>query len=47
MRKIRVLVVDDSAVVQKLVSDALNATSDIEVVGVAANGRIGLQNHSV
>jgi len=34
-RKIRVLVVDDSAVVRKLVSDALRADPDIEVVGTA------------
>src|SRR5258708_54646 len=34
-RKIRVLVVDDSAVVRKLVTDALHQDSDIEVVGTA------------
>jgi two-component system chemotaxis response regulator CheB len=34
-RKIRVLVVDDSAVVRKLVSEALSADPDIEVVGTA------------
>jgi two-component system chemotaxis response regulator CheB len=34
-RKIRVLVVDDSAIVRKLVSDALNAEPDIEVVATA------------
>ncbi len=34
-RKIRVLVVDDSAVVRKLASDALSADPDIEVVGTA------------
>jgi two-component system chemotaxis response regulator CheB len=34
-RKIRVLVVDDSAIVRKLVSDALNAQPDIEVVATA------------
>lgn len=39
---IRVLVVDDSLVVRKLVSDALNSDPEIEVVGVAANGRIAL-----
>ncbi len=32
---IRVLVVDDSAVVRRVVSDALNAQPDIEVVGTA------------
>jgi two-component system chemotaxis response regulator CheB len=34
-RPIRVLVVDDSAVVRKLVTDALNADPEIEVVGTA------------
>ena len=36
-RPIRVLVVDDSAVVRKLVSDALKSDPDIEVVGTAAD----------
>ena len=36
-RKIRVLVVDDSAVVRKLASDALSADPGIEVVGTAAD----------
>ncbi len=35
VRPIRVLVVDDSAVVRKLVTDALNADPEIEVVGTA------------
>lgn len=35
--RIRVLVVDDSAVVRKLVSDALKADPDIEVVGTAVD----------
>lgn len=34
-RPIRVLIVDDSAVVRKMVSDALKADPDIEVVGTA------------
>jgi two-component system, chemotaxis family, protein-glutamate methylesterase/glutaminase len=42
MAKIRVLVVDDSVVVRRLVSDALNADPGVEVVGTAANGRIAL-----
>lgn len=42
MKKIRVLVVDDSVVIRKLVTEALSADPDIEVVGVAANGRIAL-----
>jgi two-component system, chemotaxis family, protein-glutamate methylesterase/glutaminase len=43
MPKIRVLVVDDAVVIRKLVSEALGRDPDIEVVGVAANGRIALQ----
>jgi two-component system chemotaxis response regulator CheB len=43
MRRIRVLVVDDAVVVRRLVTDILNADPDIEVVGIAANGRIALQ----
>ncbi len=42
MSKIRVLVVDDSVVIRKLVTDALRTDPDIEVVGTAANGRIAL-----
>ncbi|ROS21741.1 chemotaxis-specific protein-glutamate methyltransferase CheB [Cellulomonas sp. PhB150] len=40
MAPIRVLVVDDSVVVRRLVSDALAQAPDVEVVGVAANGRL-------
>ncbi|MCC7010697.1 MAG: chemotaxis response regulator protein-glutamate methylesterase [Acidobacteria bacterium] len=43
MPKIRVLAVDDAVVVRRLLTDALSAEADIEVVGVAANGRIALQ----
>src|SRR5229473_688697 len=42
MSKIRVLVVDDSVVIRKLVTDALGGDPDIEVVGTAANGRLAL-----
>ena len=42
MSRIRVLVVDDSVVVRRLVTDTLAADSSIEVVGVAANGQIAL-----
>lgn len=41
-RRIRVLVVDDSVVVRRLVSDALAADPAVEVVGTAANGRVAL-----
>lgn len=42
MGTIRVLVVDDSVVVRRLVSDALSQAPGVEVVGVAANGRLAL-----
>jgi two-component system chemotaxis response regulator CheB len=40
--KIRALVVDDSVVVRRLVSEALGAEPGIEVAGIAADGKIGL-----
>ncbi|MFN8547379.1 MAG: chemotaxis response regulator protein-glutamate methylesterase [Candidatus Eisenbacteria bacterium] len=43
MPKIRVLIVDDSVVVRRILSDVLASDSSIEVAGVAANGSIGLQ----
>lgn len=42
MSSLRVLVVDDSVVVRRLVVQALEAEPGIEVVGTAANGRIAL-----
>lgn len=42
MSVIRVLVVDDSVVVRRIVSDALSSDPSIEVVGVAQNGAIAL-----
>jgi two-component system, chemotaxis family, protein-glutamate methylesterase/glutaminase len=42
MKNIRVLVVDDSVVIRKLVSEVLASDADIEVAGTAANGRICL-----
>ncbi|MHB1959589.1 MAG: protein-glutamate methylesterase/protein-glutamine glutaminase [Acidobacteriaceae bacterium] len=43
MPKIRVLVVDDSVVIRRMVSDVLSGEPDIEVAGAAADGRIALQ----
>jgi two-component system chemotaxis response regulator CheB len=43
MSKIRVLVVDDVAMVRRLVVDALSIDPDIQVVGMAANGREALE----
>ncbi len=42
MPKIRVLVVDDAVVVRRMVTDILSADPELEVVGVAANGRLAL-----
>lgn len=42
MRKIRVLVVDDSTVIRRLVSDVLAEDPALEVVGFAANGKLAL-----
>lgn len=42
MSKIRVLVVDDAVVVRSQVSKILSNDPELEVVGVAANGRIAL-----
>lgn len=43
MPKIRVLIVDDSVVIRRMVSDVLAGEPDIEVAGAAADGRIALQ----
>ena len=43
MSRIRVLVVDASAVVRKSVADALAGDQEIEVIGTAADGRIALK----
>ena len=42
MRKIRVLVVDDSATIRRIVADAIAASPDLELAGTAANGRLAL-----
>jgi two-component system chemotaxis response regulator CheB len=42
MPKIRILVVDDSVVFRRLVSDELGRDPELEVAGTAANGRIAL-----
>lgn len=42
MRKVRTLVVDDSVVVRRLLTTILSEEPDIEVVGAAADGAIGL-----
>ena len=42
MPKIRILVVDDSVVVRRMVTNVLSSESNLEVVGTAPNGRIAL-----
>lgn len=42
MDKIRVMLVDDAAVVRRLVANALNRDADLEVVGTATDGRMAL-----
>jgi len=43
MEKIRVLLVDDSAVIRKVLGDLISADPDLELVGTAANGKIALE----
>ncbi|MBN1094548.1 chemotaxis response regulator protein-glutamate methylesterase [Blastococcus sp. TML/M2B] len=42
MKPIRVMVVDDSVVVRKIVTDVLSEDPGIEVVGTAVNGKVAL-----
>lgn len=42
-RKIKVMIVDDSAVIRGLITRWLTAESDIELVGAAVNGRDGVE----
>ena len=41
MNKIKVLIIDDSALVRKVLAETINSTIDITVVGTAANPFIG------
>ena len=43
MRKIRILVVDDTAVMRKLISEVIERDPCMEVAAVASNGKIALQ----
>ena len=43
MKKIKVLLVDDSAVIRKILGDHIAADPELEVVGTAANGRLALE----
>ena len=42
IKRIRVLIVDDSVVMRRMVREVLSSDPEIEVAGVAANGRIAL-----
>jgi len=42
VRKLRVLIVDDSAVIRRMVREVVAADPELEVAGVAANGKIAL-----
>ena len=46
MKAIRILVVDDSVVIRKLLTDTLSGDSGMEVVGTASDGRIALSKLS-
>lgn len=43
-RKLRILVVDDSAVIRTVISKTLQAEADMEVAGVAFNGEMAIKN---
>ena len=45
-RRIRVLIVDDSVVIRRIISHSLSNDPEFEVVGSAANGQIALQKAS-
>lgn len=47
MRQIRVLVVDDSAVVRRVVTEELESQPDIDVVGSASNGRSAIEKLAI
>jgi two-component system, chemotaxis family, protein-glutamate methylesterase/glutaminase len=42
MRRIRVLIVDDSVVIRKVLREVLASDAEVEIAGVAANGQIAL-----
>ena len=46
MSRVRVLIVDDSVVVRRVLSKIFEATPDIEVAGIAATASIGIQKIS-
>ncbi len=47
MKKIKVLIVDDSSLVRKILKDALDKEIDLEVVGTANNGKSAIYKNEV
>lgn len=47
MEKVRVLVVDDSVVVRRVITEELSAQADLEVAATASNGRAALEKLAV
>lgn len=43
MRKIKILIVDDAVVFRKMLSETMSQDPEIEVVGVASNGKLALK----
>ena len=43
MPAIRVLIIEDSAFMRKMITDILSSNSSIHVVGTARNGKDGLE----
>lgn len=43
MNKIRILCVDDSALIRRMLTDCLKTDAEIEIVGTAANGILGVK----
>jgi two-component system chemotaxis response regulator CheB len=41
--RLKVLIVDDSAVIRRIIGEAVSSDPDLELVGTAANGRIALE----
>src|ERR1035441_8467265 len=43
MRKIRVLIVEDSLTIRQRLAEVLSADAEIEVVGIAPNGKVAIE----